>query len=383
MDFQLSEEQVMLKKNARDFLQKEVVPMVDDYEKRRIIISHDEVSKFVKMLTPLGYIIGLLPQDSGGLDLAKLSYGLLLEELAYVWSSLSRIIHVQGLFPTTLATKASEALRIKYLSRGLSGDVIGCEAISEPEVGSAAPRGIQTKAVLEGNEWVINGNKIWITNGSIADVCIVFALTDQGVSSLLVDKRESPFVTREIAELGNRCVSLAELTFDNCRIPKDNLLGAAGSGPEEITATFAYARSMMAIRSCGMAQAAIDASVRYARQRKQFGKLIGGFQLVQEMICDMVIETECARFLALNALDRLDKGLPCRKESSMAKAYGCEMAVRVTQKAIQIHGAIGLTEDLPVERYFRDAAAMTIPDGTTEIQKLIIGREIMGISAIK
>jgi alkylation response protein AidB-like acyl-CoA dehydrogenase len=384
MDFEQSEEQKMVKKNCHDFMEKEIIPLVDEYD-RRGPLTKEESTMFIKKLIPLGYITGPIPEEYGGLAIGFLSYGLMLEELAYAWAGLSSLIHITGLEPLTLVSSGTEELREKYLAPLLAGDIIACQAITEPNAGSGAPRGIQTTAVLGDGEYVVNGTKAWITNGGIADIVEVLCVTDKtkgssGISSILVDRRVSPFTTRELHKLGWHASSIAELYFDDCHVPEENLISSGEGG---IIGALNYGRSMLGIRSCGVAQAAIDASVKYAQERVQFGKPIGSFQMIQEMIADMVMETQAARFLALHALDLLDKGIACPKEASMAKAFGCEMVVDVTSKAVQIHGAAGLDEELPVERYFRDARVFTIPDGTTQIQKLIIGRETLGIKAFR
>ncbi len=387
MDFEFTEEQKMMKKTAREFLTKEIVPVVDEYE-RKGPLSKDEATGFIKKLIPFGYVVGLVPEEYGGLGLDVASYGLLLEELAYAWAALSSLIHITATVPLDLISRGSEELRKKYLAPSLAGEIVGCAAITEPNAGSDAPRSIETTAVLEGDEYVINGTKTWITNGPISDLVNLLCTTDKskgllGIISIIVDKDRSPFTSRELHKLGWRGCPLGELSFDDCRVPRENQLGGEGSGGRAILGGFEFPRSILGIRSCGVAQAALDASISYAQERKQFGKQIGSFQIIQEMIADMIMDVEAARFLALRALHLVDKDVRCAREASIAKAFGCEMAVRVTSKAVQIHGAVGLSEDLPVERYFRDARMFTIPDGTTEIQKLIIGREVLGIKAFR
>ncbi|MBM3119554.1 MAG: acyl-CoA dehydrogenase [Chloroflexi bacterium] len=386
MEFEFSEEQKMMKKAARDFLSREIAPIVNEYEKRGPF-SKEEATKFTKMLLPLGYVVGPIPQEYGGLGLSLVSNGLLFEELSYAWPSLASMVHLTGVLPLSLTRVGTDEQRRRYLSRALSGDIISCAAISEPNVGSSAPSGIQTTAILDGNEYVINGTKTWVTNGPIADVADVLCVTDKskgslGLSRILVEKSQSPFAVKEIHKLGWRANPFAELSFADCRVPKENRREFDGAtSRERLQRDLQFGRAMLGIRACGLAQAAIDASIAYAKERVQFGKPIGSFQMIQEMIVDMVINTESARLLALRALALLDKGVGCPKESSMAKALGCEMVIDVTSKAIQIHGAAGLDEELPIERYFRDARVFAIPDGTTQIQKLIVGRELLGIKA--
>ena len=387
MDFELNEEQKMMKRAARDFLTKEIAPVVDEHEKKGAL-TKDEAKGFVKQLIPLGYVVGMIPEDHGGLGLDALSYGLLLEELAYCWASLSSLVHITATVALGLVSRGTPELREKYLEEAMSGDVICCGAISEPNAGSDAPRSVSTTAVLDGDDYIVNGTKIWITNGPIADLCNLICTKDKsqgllGITTLLVDKRESPFTSRDIHKLGWRACPLGEVSFNDCRVPKSNELGIADASSSSSALGFEFPRSILGIRSCGIAQAALDASVKYAQERHQFGKPLGSFQIIQQMIVDMAMEIEAARLLSLRSLSLVAKGTPNARFASMAKAYGCEMAVNVTSKAVQIHGAMGLTDDLPIERYFRDARMFPIPDGTTEIQKLIMGRDILGIKAFK
>jgi len=220
----------------------------------------------------------------------------------------------------------------------------------------------------------------------VADVALVTAQADRGKGKrglirLLVDRCESPFKSRELPKLGLRSFPTSELVFADCRVPRGNLVGGLGQGLKDTLKMFEQARCWMAMGAVGMAQAALEASLRYARERTQFGKPIGSFQLIQEMIADMATETEAARLLAYRGLHLLDQRVRCDRETSMAKAFATEAAVRVTSAAIQIHGAYGLSEEYPLERYFRDARCWTIPDGTTQIQKLIVGRAMLGMSA--
>ncbi len=384
MDFQLTEEQKMLKRTAREFMEKEIIPIADEYD-RRGPLSKEDATWLIRKLIPLGYLSGSLPEEYGGLNLDHISGAILSEELCRAWAGLSGVVGIAAGLPRALVEAGTDEQRKSYLSAALSADIIGCAAITEPDAGSDA-RSIQTTAVLDGDEWILNGTKTWISNGTIADIAHVICVTDRGkgalgMSALLVEKKVSPFTARELHKLGLRAFPTAELSFVDCRVPKGNQIGHLGDAYQRTMYTFERARTGLCIMGVGIAQAAIDASIKYAQERKQFGRPIGSFQMIQEMICDMVTETEAARLLAYWAYDLIERGERCRKESSIAKAYGTEMAVRVTSKAIQIHGAMGLSDELPVERYFRDARTITIPDGTTQIQKLIVGRETLGIRA--
>ena len=383
MDFDLTEEQKMMRTSVRDFLDKEIAPMADERD-RRGPFTREETIGFIKKLMPFGFYIGELPQEYGGMELDALTMGILNEELSRVWGSLSATIYIASGAPQMLLV-ASQEVRHNYLPRVQAGELIGCSAITEPNAGSDASH-IETTAVADGDEYVINGTKTWISNGTIADVCGVLAVTDKskgplGISRILVDRAVSPWEDRELHKIGWRAFPTAELYFTDCRVPKTNLLGEAESGYRRTMQRFERARCGMAMMAAGISQAAIDASIKYARDRVQFGRPIGSFQMIQAMIADMIAETEATRLLGYRALHLIDKGVRARLESSLAKAYGCEAAVRVTSQAIQIHGAVGYSDEYPVERYFRDARMLTIPDGTTQIQKMIVGREAIGIRA--
>jgi alkylation response protein AidB-like acyl-CoA dehydrogenase len=275
--------------------------------------------------------------------------------------------------------------RERLLPLGASGECIGCLAITEPNAGSDISS-LETTATLDGDSYLVNGTKTWISNGSIADAAFVLVTTDKtlgllGMGFLLVEKNKSDFKARELHKLGLRSFPTSELSFDNCRVPKENLLDP-GAGYKRTMAFFDISRAMIGAMCSGISQAAIDASIKYAQERAQFGRPIGSFQMIQEMLVDMITETEAGRLLSFRALDLIDKGQKSRWQCSLAKAYATEAAVRTTSKAIQIHGAMGLSDEYPVERYFRDARTLTIPDGATQIQKLIVGRDILGIRAI-
>ncbi len=384
MDFDLTDEQRMLQETVRRFLRDKIAPLADAFD-RKGPMTKQEAHGFLKDLKPFGYLGTLVSEEHGGCGLSHIDWAVLHEELRGVYAGLGGVVGITSSTSHGISGSGNEALIGRVLPGLLSGEKIACTAITEPNVGSDVSA-IQTRAVLDGDHYVLNGTKTWISNGTIADYVAVVATSDPskgaaGILQLLVERDVSPFEAREIKKLGVRSFPTAELVFEDCRVPKENLLLTPGKGFKKALRGLAFARCNAAIASVGIAQAAIDASVRYARERTQFGRPIAGFQLVQEMIADMVAETEAARLLTYRAFFVLDKGGAGRKEGSIAKAYATEAAVRVASKAVQIHGAYGLSEEYPVERYFRDARCYTIPDGTTEIQKLIIGREVLGSSA--
>lgn len=384
MDFAFNEEQQMLKASVRNFLEKEIAPVVSEHEKKGPL-TKAETTAFIKQLSPFGYLSGFLPEQYGGSNLDHKTNGILVEELGRVWASLAGTIFIDAGFWWVLYEAGSSELKEKLLPLAASGEYIGCMAITEPNVGSDVSS-VETTATLQGDHYIVDGTKTWISNGSIADAVFVLVTTDKslgplGMSFLLVEKKTSPFSGRELHKLGLRCFPTAELSFNDCKVPKGNIIDP-GAGYQRTMRFFDVSRAMVGVLCTGIAQAAIDASIKYAQERVQFGRPIGSFQMIQEMLVDMITETEAGRLLSYRALDLLDKGQKSRWQSSLAKAYATEAAVRTTSKAIQIHGAMGLSDEYPVERYFRDARSLTIPDGTTQMQKLIVGRDILGIRAI-
>jgi alkylation response protein AidB-like acyl-CoA dehydrogenase len=384
MDFEFTDEQRALRDTVRRFLAEKIEPIADEYD-RKGPLSKEDALKFIKELKPFGYVATMVSEEHGGPGLDHVTWGILHEELRRTYAALGGMIGITATTTGSIAESSNGALKKRILPGLLEGEKIICTAITEPNYGSDAS-GVDTKAILEGDYYRINGTKMWISNGGIADYVVVVAQTDpakgaDGICQILVEKEKSPFLAREIHKLGVRSFPTAELVFEDCMVPRENLLHPVGKGYRQTLIGLQHARVNAAITSVGIAQASIDAAVKYAKERMQFKKLIGSFQLIQEMIADMVIEVDAARLLAYRAFYLLDKGVKCRKEVSMAKAYATEMAIRVTSKAIQVHGAYGLADEYKVERYFRDARCYTIPDGTTEIQKLIIGREVLGLQA--
>ena len=386
MDFELTTRQKVLKDAAREVMEKEIIPIADEWDKNKLLHDRKRLKELLDKIIPLGYIGATLSKELGGYGLDYVTYGILTEELFRAWGSLGMIANLQNGLGSIHMFGTPEQQK-KFIPPMLKCEMILCMGITEPNVGSN-PSEIETVATLDGDSYIINGTKAWITNGSLSDICIVIAQTKRGSGAsglchLIIERKDSPYEARELPKIGMRSCNSAELYFNNCRVPKENLLVPPGEGLKGILLGFEIMRSLMTMGATGMSQAAIDASIRYAKQRHQFGKPIGGFQLIQEMIAEMIVETEICRLLGLRALSLIDKGVRCDSEASMAKFYSVEAAVRVTYKAIQIHGAMGLSEELPLERYFRDARTWTIPDGTTQIQKLIVGRNALGISAIR
>ena len=385
MDFELTEEQKLLKANAREFMEREIIPIVNDYERRYRPLSKEISLDLMKKISPLGYTGGMVPPEYGGGGMNFFSYGILLEELSRAWGSLALMIFVDHGMGMQLSWNGNEEQKKKYLPRIVSGDLMGCAGLTEPNAGSSN-REMETTIVDNGDHYIVNGTKTWITNGGVADLCVVIGYSDKsqgilGISQILVDRTESPFEVRELPKLGFRSCPTAELAFSDCRVPKKNQFVQEGGGYGSIIGFLYIGRSCIGICSVGLAQAAIDDAIKYALERKQFGRPIAKFQLIQQMLAEMVIELEAVRLLTYKTMYLIDKQQPCDKESSGVKFLASETAVRICSKAMEILGAYGISEEYPLERYFRDARTYWPPDGTNQIQRLIVGREVLGLPA--
>lgn len=382
MDFDLTEEQIMIRNLMKDFAKNEILPKARD-DDRNERFPGDILDK----MAPLGLLGAPLPEKYGGMGIDHIAYVLMIEELGRVSFALRSIVSVHiSLFQKTLNQWGTEEQKQKYLPRATKGEILGCFATTEPNVGSDIAS-IETSAVLDKGKWRLNGNKMWISNGGVADVALIFAQTDkakkhQGITAFLVEKGTPGFSSTDIhGKLGLRSANTAELILEDCVVAEENVLGQVGKGFKIAMTAFDNARLCVAAGCVGLAQACIDASVLYAQTRQQFGKPIGSYQLVQEMIADMIVETEAARFLTYRAAYLKDKGIPHTVETSMAKYYASEVALRAANNAIQVHGGYGFSDEYPVERYYRDVKVATLLEGTSQMHKLIIGRNATGLNA--
>ncbi|CAB3790988.1 Acyl-CoA dehydrogenase, short-chain specific [Paraburkholderia caffeinitolerans] len=381
MDFEFDAEQVALRDSIRRFMRNEVVPRIDACEREKRIPLD-----LLAGASQFGYIGGLLPEEAGGFALDFVTWAMMLEEAGYFWGSLRTIVNITNVFLRLVSQHGTAAQKAQFLAPVMACEKGACVAFSEPNHGSN-PAGIEMRAEDKGDHYLLNGTKLWITNGVAADYVIVLArtysATSDGAHSLfLVDKASTPIDARLVDKMVLKASGTSELFFDNVRIPKANLLGAEGSALKAMSVGLNYGRMNIAMGAVGAAQAALDLSVEYAKTRKQFGRTIGEFQLVQKHIVDMMVRTEAARALGYKAAVSLQKGLPSRIECSIAKLYAAEAAHEVAKIAISVHGGIGYSTEYPLERIFRDTSGGTIPEGTAEIQTLIVGREVLGMSAI-
>jgi len=382
MDFELTEEQRMLKESARRLMERDVTPYLDGIPPEQML-AKDEIKDLLRKLSPMQYLGATVPEEDGGSGLDFLTYALMMEELDY---RIFGPVLATSVVADTIRLQGPETLKEKCLPPLLSGDMIACSAVSEPDAGSDIAS-IETKAVLDGSHYVLNGRKSWITNGPFADIALVLASEDpdkgsKGLSRFVVVKGDSAFEAEPIKTIaGSPIPILGDLVFQDCRIPGENRIGTPGEGLKETLIGLQASRCLTALNSVVIAQKAIDHAMRYAKERHQFGKPIGQFQLIQSMIAEMITTTDAARLLIYRAIGRLEKGARCAKEVSMAKYYASEVGVKVASTAIQVHGAYGYSPEYPVERLYKSAEMLTVPDGTTQIQKLIVAGEALDMPA--
>jgi alkylation response protein AidB-like acyl-CoA dehydrogenase len=381
IDFTLTPEQELIRRSAREFCDREIVPNAREWDRSERM---DEA--IVPKLAEIGFLGCALPEEFGGMGLDTISYCLVMEELGRADSSVRGIVSVNnGLAGKTIAKWGTDEQRQQWLPKLASGEALGCYGLTEPGSGSD-PASLVTRATRDGGDWVIDGSKIFITLGSWAGVALVFARTGgegaRGISCFLVPTDSPGFSARKIdGKLGLRAQDTAELVFDGVRVPDSARLGDEGAGFKVAMSALDNGRISLAAGAVGVAQACVDASVAYAGERKQFGKALAQFQLIQELIADTAVETEAARMMAWRAAALADRGESYTLAASQAKYYASEVAVRAANAALQVHGGYGYVDEFPVARYLRDARVLTLYEGTSQIQKLLIGRALTGESA--
>src|SRR6266576_963590 len=373
MDFSLTQEQELIRASAREFCEREIAPHVRDWDR-----EEDLDRALVQKLADVGYL--------GGWELDTVSYALVMEELGRADSSVRGIVSVNvGLVGKTIAKWGTAEQKQEWLAKLGSGEALGCYALTEPGSGSD-PSSVSTRVVRDGDDWLLSGSKIFITLGSWAGVALVFARTSEegarGLTCFLVPTTTEGFSAARIkGKLGLRAQDTAELTLDGVRVPDSNRLGAEGDGFKVAMSALDNGRISLAAGCVGIIQGCLDACVRYAGERRQFGKAISSFQLLQELLADMAVELDAARLLTWPAALLADSGERHTLESSVAKYYASEASVRAANAAVQVHGGYGYVDEYPVGKYLRDARVTTLYEGTSQIQKLIIGRALPGESA--
>jgi butyryl-CoA dehydrogenase len=383
IDFELTDEQRLIRETAREFTDKEIVPVARENDRNERFDT-----ELVQKIADMGFLGAIVSEEYGGRGLDYLSYGLIVEEIGRGDSSARTVVSVQtSLVAKTIENWGTEEQKHEWLPQLCSGEALGCFGLTEPDTGSDAANQ-KTRATKVDGGWKISGQKMFISMGNFAKLALVFAQTDpekgyRGLACFLVPTDASGFSASEIhGKLGLRASDTAELVLDGVEVPDSAMLGSVGDGFKVAMSALDSGRFSVASGCVGISQGCVNASVEYAKSREQFGRPIASFQLVQEMIADMVVDTEAARGLVWRAGWLKDNGKPSTTETSIAKLYATEAAVRNANLAIQVHGGSGYVDDYPVERYLRDARVTTLYEGTSQIQKLIIGRAATGINAM-
>jgi butyryl-CoA dehydrogenase len=383
MDFELTDEQRLIKDTAREFTDKEIVK-----QSRENARNHHFDVEMVRKVAAQGYLGAVVPTEYGGAGLDYLSYGLIVEEIGRGDSAIRTVISVQtSLVCSGILKWGTEEQKHKYLPKLCSGEWLGCFGLTEPDTGSDAANQ-KTRAKKTDNGWVINGAKMWISMANYAKVALIFAQTDpelghKGLACFIVDTDQPGFKAQTIEhKMGLHASDTASISLEDVEVSDEDVLGEVGQGFKVAMSNLDSGRYSVAAGCVGICQGCVEESVNYAKEREQFGRPIASFQLVQAMIADMTVKTAASRMLVWRAGWLKDQGRPNTLETSIAKLHATEASLECANMAIQVHGGAGYVDDHPVERYFRDARVTTLYEGTSQIQKLIIGREMTGIGAL-
>jgi alkylation response protein AidB-like acyl-CoA dehydrogenase len=378
MDFEYSAEQVQLRKSIRDFAQAEIAPHVLEWDEQQIFPLD-----VIKKAGQLGIMGAIFPEELGGAGFGYVEYSIVIEELARVDPSVALIVAAHNsLCSNHIFLAGNDEQKQKYIHKLATGEWIGCWSLTEAEAGSDAA-GTRTLAALKGGEWILNGGKTFTTNAQYADVCVAMAVTDRGasqhgISAFILEKGTAGFkVGKKENKLGMRASATGEVLFSDCRLPAAQLLGKQGEGFVDSLRILDGGRISIAALALGLAQGAFDAALKYSKHRKQFGRFISEFQAIQDKLANMATDIEAARWLIYRACKLKDAGKRITKESAMAKLFASEMAVKAADQALQIHGGYGFIKDYPVEKFYRDVKLCTIGEGTSEIQRLVIARQLL------
>jgi alkylation response protein AidB-like acyl-CoA dehydrogenase len=378
MDFEYTPEQIQLRKSVREFAEGEIAPHVMEWDEEQIFPLET-----IRKLGRLGYMGSIFPEDLGGAGMGYIEYSIIIEELSRVDGSVGIILAAHtSLCSNHIFKMGTQEQRSRYIPRLASGEWIGCWSLTEPEAGSDAA-GTRTTATLDNGCWVLNGAKTFTTNAHYANVCVAMAVTDRaaaqhGISAFIIDQGTPGFRPgKKENKLGLRASATGEVIFENCRIPPTQLLGKRGEGFVDSLKVLDGGRISIAALAIGMAQGAYDAALKYSKLRRQFSRPISEFQAIQYKLVDMATAIDASRLLNYRAAWMLDHGQRVTKESSMAKLFASEAAVRIADQAVQIHGGYGFIKDYPVEKFYRDVKLCTIGEGTSEIQRLVIARQLL------
>jgi len=383
MDFELTDEQRLIKETAREFTDNEIV-----LQSRENARNHHFDLNLVSKVADQGYLGAIVPQEYGGAGLDYFSYGLVVEEIGRGDSAIRTVISVQtSLVCSGIVKFGTEEQKQKYLPKLCSGEWLGCFGLTEPDTGSDAANQ-KTRAKKTDSGWVINGAKMWISMANHAKVALIFAQTDpalahKGIACFLVDTDQPGYAAQTIEhKMGLHASDTGSISLEDVEVSDDDMLGEVGDGFKIAMSNLDSGRYSVAAGCVGICQGCVEESVNYAKEREQFGRPIASFQLVQAMIADMVLKTDASRMLVWRAGWLKDQGRPNTLETSIAKLHATEASLECANLAIQVHGGAGYVDDHPVERYFRDARVTTLYEGTSQIQKLIIGRGMTGVNAL-
>jgi alkylation response protein AidB-like acyl-CoA dehydrogenase len=378
MDFEYTAEQIHLRRAVREFAQAEIAPHVLDWDENQTFPL-----EVIKKLGELGYLGSIFPEEYGGAGLGYIEYAIIIEELSRVDGSVGIIVAAHTSLCSNHIYKAgTEEQKKKYLSKLTTGEWIGCWSLTEPEAGSDAA-GTRTTAVRDDDHWLLNGAKTFTTNAHYADVCVAMAVTDRaaaqhGISAFILERGMQGFrAGKKENKLGLRASATGEVIFESCHLADSQLLGKRGEGFIDSLKTLDGGRVSIAALSIGMAQGAYDAALKYSKIRKQFSRPISEFQAIQHKLVDMATAIDASRLLTYRAGRMIDQGQRVTRESAMAKLFASEAAVQIANEAVQIHGGYGFIKDYPVEKFYRDVKLCTIGEGTSEIQRLVIARQLL------
>ena len=381
MNFELNEEQTAIRKTAREFVDREIVPYAAEWDRTETMDKG-----IVDKLAEMGFLGGPLPEEYGGLGIDNVSYCCIIEELGRADSSVRGVVSVNvALVGKTILKWGTDEQKKRWLPLVCSGERLACYGLTEPHSGSDAAS-LKTKAIRDGSDWILSGSKMFITNGTWAGLAMIFARTGEegprGITCFLVPTEADGFSSHKVTgKLGLRAQDTGELVLDGVRVPDENRLGDEGAGFKVAMSALDNGRMSIAAGSVGIAQGCLEASVKYATEREQFSRPIARFQLVQELIADMAVEIEAARLLTWRVATMADRGEKHTLQSSYAKYFASEAAVRASNAAVQVHGGYGYIDEYPVGKYLKDARVATLYEGTSQIQKLIIGRALTGENA--
>ncbi len=381
MNFDKTEEQSTAIDQWRRFLRRDVEPKIKAHGDKGPIpkaLAHE----LLKAMIPFGVGSGWVPEEGGGTGMDFLTSGLLYEELSQISPDMHGVLQTTEGVGHKLFYNGSEEMKERYLTRLMMGDLIACSAISEPNAGSDV-RNLRASAERVGDYYHLKGEKLWTSNTAIADIALVVVRTgEKELSLILLDRKEHKFETREVEKLGLTGWSLGQIFLDGVKVPASNMIGKPGEGMRLSMGGFERARCYISLMALGIAAAALDQAIEYSKTRSQFGKVIGQYQLVQDLLAESATLLDASRLLVYRCLSHLKSPGKHNLEASMAKSFATESAFKIASNAVQVFGAMGLTKEAGVERHFRNARMLMIPDGTTQINRLVIGRELTGLNAI-